>query len=239
MFLKLNLGDSTQSTFPWWKGQLDPLYSPNQQTHLGHHHPRQRHQHGGKGLQLVHTQGCQGNHTRRCKQELQAVLESRTPGTSGHTIRSQRRNWSQSFTAEHHQAWTSQSQTSQAQDTGKPQKLEIQNSLSELWERWSKAVKTYKATLWWRQLQSKDHPGRKQPSYWLGSKLLTSLLTTIQMKAPSHSVLPSRKKPGERWGEGQPTEQPWNLCISPSDLVTYKELSRHWNQGSHPDQTAK
>ena len=50
----------------------------------------------------------------------------------------------------------------ETQDTRMPQRLERKDSFSELWERWSEALETYKAAQWWRQLQSKDHPGREQ-----------------------------------------------------------------------------
>ena len=91
VFLKLSLGASTEATFPQWNYEASrTLFEPNQHSLRGH-------QVQGRDisvvvieLQLVHTQGCPGNHTNRSKKELQTVLESRATGTSGCTVRSQR-----------------------------------------------------------------------------------------------------------------------------------------------------
>ena len=49
-------------------------------------------------------------------------------------------------------------------------------------------------------------PWKKTASYWLGNKLLMSLLKTMQMRARFPSVLQSREKQGERSGKEQQTE---------------------------------
>ena len=56
-----------------------------------------------------------------------------------------------------------------------------------------------------------------QDNMFLASAYLVRWTWLTRTRFPS--VLESREKQGERWGKEQPTEQPWNPCSSPSDLV--------------------
>ena len=89
VFLKLNLGASTEATVPWWKYKK-ANWTQDQHSLQGHHRTRQRPQHDCKGLQLVHTQDYPGNNTKGSKKKLQILLESRTTRPPGCTVRSQR-----------------------------------------------------------------------------------------------------------------------------------------------------
>ena len=83
--------------------------------------------------------------------------------------------------------------TSQAQDTSMPKRLERKNSLLNFEKDGRKFWKLTK------QLSDEETPEKRSPwkktvSYWLGNKLLTNLLKTMQMRARFSSVLQSREK---------------------------------------------
>ena len=166
VFLKLNIGASTEATFPRWKlqeGQLDsylntePALSPrtspskaetstwSQRTSTRPYlrlprKPYQEEQEETTDHTGVENYKTSRMHCQKPEQQPKPILHRRTPP----------------------KLQQAKAKFLRHKDTRMLKRLERKNSFPRLWERWLKALETNKAAQWWWKLKSKDHPGREQ-----------------------------------------------------------------------------